>query len=148
MSTTTLASLALLKASMETEGWDVLDMFAPLVEFVGGKCGLRAGFSAADLKAAVQAELGLVLPERALDLLLRRMQRRGLAKRESGLYFVDSWLADPAAIEETRAQLVRRSGDVVEHLRSFVSERNQRMLAVHNAAVLFTDAGLCAEGDA
>ena len=50
MSTTTLASLALLKANIESEGRDVLDMVAPLVEFAGCKSGLAARFSPVALK--------------------------------------------------------------------------------------------------
>ncbi|MCA9626605.1 MAG: hypothetical protein KC766_03010 [Myxococcales bacterium] len=125
MSTTTLASLALLKANIETEGRDVLDMVAPLVEFAGSKRGLTEGFSTADLKKATVDELGLVLPERAIDLILRRMQRRGLASRESGRYSVTSWAIDTVAIEDAQAELLRRSSDVVEHLRTFVGERHQ-----------------------
>ena len=123
VSTTTLASLALLKANVETEGRDVLDMVAPLVEFVGSKAGLIAGFSPAVLKEATLKELGLVLPERAIDLILRRMQRRGLATRDSGLCSVTGWPVDAGAIDDDRAELLRRSSDIVEHLRSFVAER-------------------------
>lgn len=123
MSTTTLASLALLKANIETEGRDVLDMIAPLVEFAGSRADLQASFSSAALKAAALEELGLVLPERAIDLILRRMQRRGLATRDSGLYTVGAWSVDVDAIEDARSELLRRSGDIVENLRSFVGDR-------------------------
>lgn len=123
MSTTTLASLALLKANIETERRDVLDMIAPLVEFVGSKTGLTTGFSSAQLKEATLKELGLVLPERAIDLILRRLQRRGFASRDSGLYTVAMWPVDAGSIEDARSDLLRRSSDVVEHLRSFVAER-------------------------
>lgn len=124
MSTTTLASLALLKANIEIEGRDVLDMIAPLVEFVGSKAGLTGSFSSADLQKATVQELGLVLPERAVDLILRRLQRRGLATRESGLYSVGEWPVDPGAIDDARSDLLRRSGDITEDLRSFVGEQH------------------------
>ncbi len=125
MSTKTLASLALLKANLETEGHDVLDMIAPLVTFVGSKSGLKTNFSSSDLREAVLSELGLALPERAIDLLLHRLQRRGLARREAGRYSVDAWAADTAAVEEAQAGFVRAYADITENLRSFVEERFQ-----------------------
>jgi len=120
VSETTLASLALLKAYIETEGRDVLGMITPLVEYAGSKSNLGPNFSAIELRAETQERLGLVLPERVIDLILRRMQRREVATRESGRYTVTSWEINTDTIEDTQSQLLRRSSEVADRLSSFV----------------------------
>ena len=119
----TLASLALLKANLDADGSDIIDMIVPLVAFAGSSANLRTGFTTTDLKSSVLSELGLVLPERAVDLVLRRLQRQGVATKVARRYSVSTWPIDHHDVEERRSQLIRRACDILENLRAFVKQR-------------------------
>lgn len=122
MSAVTLATLAILKANLDVDGRDVLDMLAPLVAFSISKARLGKDFSASDVKSVVVEVLGLDLPVRAIDRILRRLGKKGQVSRDRGRYYVVEGNVDPVLFEEKRSVLLRRSADVVEGLRSFVSD--------------------------
>ena len=106
-----LATVALLKARLD-EGIDHIDMFMPLI--IDALANLTSNsFTAADAQISLQQRHGLAMPLHTITTLLKRATRKGLLRREAGIY--------------VRLQRVRTSDDI--QLKKKAIEEQHQLLA-------------------
>lgn len=104
MSTATLTSLAILKVHMDA-GRDYLDYLRPFVLQVlfDERLGRISDEHVANL---IRQHFGLVIPSRTIQVVLRRLARRGVLTRSHGVY-IPKDISDPG-IHANRADAVRQ----------------------------------------
>ena len=119
MVTNTLTSLAILKVNID-QGKDYLDYLVPfilqtLVEHDPNP------ITSSMVNRLILDDFGLEIPERTVEIVLRRISRRHPLKRESGTYRLTGDLPDPQ-IGSKRVEAERHIQAVLHGLREFSAE--------------------------
>jgi hypothetical protein len=120
MTQASLVSLAILKVNWDNKGHDYVDNFLPFVAEALRKCAEH--ISVAELQKVIREEFGLVIPQGALNTLLRRAERRGLVIRESGVFTKNGTPVDSNFARE-RQDLLRKQNGLFAKLLEFVRDR-------------------------
>src|SRR5258708_1379300 len=79
-----LATVAFLKARLD-EGVDHIDMFMPLITETVSNLPSNS-FTSADAQELLEQRHGLAMPLHTVTTLLKRATRKGMLKRDFGLY--------------------------------------------------------------
>jgi len=119
MSTATLTSLAMLKVNID-QGGDYLDYLRPFVLQVLVDHRPDPVTSAA-VRQHVVTDFGLEIPERALQLVLKRLARKYPLSKEAGVYRITGGLPDPG-IAPRKAEADRHIQAVITGLIEFSKE--------------------------
>ena len=116
MSTETLTSLAMLKVHAD-QGQDYLDYLRPFI--------LQSlivhepdPITSVVVRDFISRDFGLEIPDRAIQIVLRRLSRRYSIKAEHGVYRIDGELPDPR-IEARKADAIRHIRAVLYGLKEF-----------------------------
>lgn len=116
MASETLTSLAMLKVSID-QGGDYLDYLKPFVlQVLADKKPDPVTDRA--IRELIKAEFGLEIPERALQIVLKRMSKKYPIKKDEHVYRIDGELPSPG-IAAKRANAARHIQTVVSGLVEF-----------------------------
>jgi hypothetical protein len=99
-SSETLSSLAMLKVNADTQGRDYLDYIVPFICYVLDRHRPQHVVDSA-VRLLLKNEFGLDLPVQAVELVLRRLAKRKLLKREHNRYHISGPIP-PGVVEERR----------------------------------------------
>ena len=136
MTNATLTSLALLKVNIDQEK-DYLDYLRPFVLEVLSK---EKPETITDqlVTALIRENIGLVIPQRTVQVVLQRLAKQRLIKKIDGVFQVEGTLPD-SDIAQRRKEAERHISAVVEDFIQFAKER-------HGASQSFDDAitSICA----
>lgn len=116
MSTATLTSLAMLKINID-QGRDYLDYLRPFVLQALAQYPEDA-VTDARIQAALREQFGLEIPERAVQVVLRRLSKQDFLKREQGVYRVAGQLPE-SGLEAQKANADRHIRAVVDDFIAF-----------------------------
>jgi len=119
MSTATLTSLAMLKVNID-QGGDYLDYLRPFVLHVLVDRRPDPVTSAA-VREHVMTDFGLDIPERTLQLVLKRLSRKYPLTKKAGVYRITGELPDPG-IAAKKAEADRHIQAVITDLVEFSKE--------------------------
>lgn len=136
ISNATLTSLAILKVNVD-RGTDYLQYLRPFVSEFLFKCRPES-ITEESVAAYVLAEYGLVIPDRTIKIVLKRLSRQSIISREHGAYQITGQLEDPG-IESTRVQARRNTTATINGIIEFARERGQQQIDEQRAA-----AAICA----
>ena len=116
MSSDTLTSLAMLKVHVD-QGQDYLDYLRPFIlqVLVAHK---PDPVSDTVVRDHIRADFGLEIPERAIQIVLKRLSRQYPLKKEAGVYRITGKLPDPR-INSAKADADRHINAVITGLREF-----------------------------
>lgn len=131
MNQSTLASLAILKVNWDDKGHDYADNFLPFVLEAINESEDRE-ISVPALQKQIREDFGLIIPQGALNTLLRRAERRSAVKREHGVFVR---VAEPALSDfaRERQEVVRKQAALVEKLVLFVQTKYDIVLTSDEA---------------
>ena len=118
-----LTSLAILKVNWDQHGKDYVDNFVPFVTEAVRRCP-QDHVSVTELQDRIREDFGLVIPQGALNTLLRRAARQGYVRREAGV-FVRNLEPIPTGFAAEREGVARQQRALVEKLVSFCRERHR-----------------------
>jgi hypothetical protein len=131
MSTETLTSLAMLKVHVD-QGQDYLDYLRPFILQV--LVTYKPDPVTDDIvRGHICAEFGLEIPERAIQIVLKRLSRQYPLKKGFGVYQITGELPDPR-IGAEKADAVRHINAVIADLRKF-SQSTAKPIANDEEAV-------------
>ena len=116
MSTSTLTSLAILKVNIN-QGRDYLDYIRPFILQVLIDHNPDP-ITVSVISQHIREQFGLEIPERTVEIVLRRISKRHSIKREGGVYRKTGNLPDPQ-IAPKQADAERHIGAVLNGLRQF-----------------------------
>ena len=116
MSTETLTSLAMLKVDVD-RGQDYLDYLRPFIlqVLVAHKPEV---ITDAVVRDFIRADFGLEIPERAVQIVLKRLSRRFSIKKHQGVYRITGELPNPR-IKTKKADATRHINAVISGLSEF-----------------------------
>ena len=116
MSTETLTSLAMLKAHVD-QGQDYLDYLRPFIlqSLIVHEPDPITSVAVRDF---INRDFGLEIPERAIQIVLKRLSRRYPLRAEHGVYRIDGELPNPQ-IESRKAAAIRHIRAVLYRLKEF-----------------------------
>jgi len=117
-----LTSLAVLKVNWDQRGKDYVDNFIPFVAEALRRCP-QDHISVAQLQEVMRDSFGLVIPQGALNTLLRRSERYGYVRHERGVYLrvLDSI---PSTYSAEREAVARQQRALIDKLVAFCRERH------------------------
>ena len=119
MSTATLTSLALLRVTVDHKG-DYLNYLRPFILQV--LCDHKpCEFSGGDVSKYIRDQFGLAIPERTIEIVLKRIARQYSIKKERGKYRMRGGLPDPG-IRQRQAAAERHIAAVLWGLQRFSEE--------------------------
>ncbi|MDD4101113.1 MAG: hypothetical protein PHU80_00595 [Kiritimatiellae bacterium] len=131
MSTATLTSLAMLKVNVD-QGRDYLDYLRPFILQV--LCDHNPSpITDAGVRDFIREDFGLEIPERAVQMVLKRLTRKYPLKRELGVYLISGDLPNPR-IAAGKADADRHIRAVVAGLKD-LSKNTSRPIASDEEAV-------------
>ena len=107
MSTETLTSLAMLKVHVD-RGQDYLDYLRPFILQVL-VAHTPDQVTDAIVRDLIRADFGLEIPDRAVQVVLKRLSRQYPLKKVDGVYRITGKLPDPLLIETWGNTLDRRA---------------------------------------
>ncbi len=116
MNNTTLVSLAMLKVKIDS-GNDYLDYFVPFIIDVLGK-EKPEKVDETITKNLIKEEFGLVIPERTIQILLKRLKKKSYLKKERGLYFLTKSFPT-SQLDCERADAQRRINTVIKDIKLY-----------------------------
>ncbi|MCL4210255.1 MAG: hypothetical protein HRU76_04070 [Phycisphaeraceae bacterium] len=131
MSTATLTSLAMLKVNID-QGKDYLDYLRPFVLQVLVDHPAEP-VTDASVRDHLRDQFGLEIPDRAVQIILRRLTRNGHIRRDTGIYHITGTIPDPG-IALQKANAVRHIQAVVSDLVDF-SKQTPRPFGSDDEAV-------------
>lgn len=121
MKQSTLTSLAILKVNFDDAGHDYADNFLPfVVEAI--RTTEHDEISISALQRDIRESFGLVVPQGALNTLLRRAERKNLVKRAHGVFCRVPGAGNSEFAKE-RADALRQQSALIAKLVSFVQEK-------------------------
>lgn len=118
-----LTSLAVLKVNWDQRGRDYVDNFIPFVAEGLRRCD-QDQVSVSQLQNVMRESFGLVIPQGALNTILRRAERHGYVKRDHGVY-LRSLEAIPGTYAAEREAVARQQRALIDKLVKFCKERHQ-----------------------
>lgn len=111
MSSATLTSLAMLKVNVD-QGRDYLDYLRPFILQV--LCDHKPNpVTDAVVRDHIRSDFGLEIPERAVQMVLKRLSRQHPLTREHGVYHITGELANPGIATE--------KADADRHIRAIIA---------------------------
>lgn len=130
-STETLTSLAMLKVRID-QGKDYLEYLRPFIlqVLVDHK---PDPVTDAGVRDCLRDQFGLEIPERVVQILLKRISRSNLLKRDSGVYHITGPLPNPG-ITAKKSEAKRHITAVVTHLMEF-SKSTAKPISTEDEAV-------------
>ena len=131
MSTETLTSLAMLKVHVDL-GRDYLDYLRPFILQVL-IAHTPARVTDAIVRDLIRADFGLEIPDRAVQVVLKRLSRQYPLKKVDGVYRITGKLPDPR-IGTEKAKAIRHINAVVAGLGEF-SKGTAKPIGSHDEAV-------------
>lgn len=120
MSQASLVSLAILKVNWDNKGHDYVDNFLPFVSEALIKCAEH--ISVSELQKTIREDFGLIIPQGALNTLLRRAERRGLVRRDAGVFKRNN-IALESDFGRDRSDLLRKQTALLAKLLHFGKDR-------------------------
>jgi hypothetical protein len=129
--TETLTSLAMLKVNTD-EGRDYFEYLLPFVRFVLNKSRLDPVTDSAT-QVLIRQEFGLILPAHAVAFVLQRLARRGVLKREHGVFHITEKL-EAAGIEQRRVAARQQQNAIVKNLVKYANEKHGIVLSENEAS--------------
>ena len=130
VSNATLTSLAILKVNID-QGTDYLEYLRPFVlDFLFKH--RPESITEETVAAYILAEYGLVIPNRTIAIVLKRISRESIISRNHGVYRIAGPLQDPR-IESARARARRDINATVNGIIEFARERTKREIDEHRA---------------
>lgn len=110
-STATLTSLAMLKVNID-QGKDYLDYLVPFILqiLVDHK---PDPVTDSVIKDYIRTDFGLEIPERAIQIVLKRLSRKYPLKKEMGVYHITGDLPDP--------EIFRKKAEAERHIRAVIT---------------------------
>ena len=131
MSTETLTSLAMLKVHVD-QGQDYLDYLRPLILQV--LITHRPNpVTDAVVQGLISSDFGLEIPDRSIQIVLKRLSRKYPLKKEQGVYQITGDLPDPR-IGAEKADAIGHINAVISGLVEF-SKGTANPIGSHDAAV-------------
>jgi hypothetical protein len=113
-----MASLALLQVTWDRHQKDFLDHFVPLIAEV-----IRSGepevVSLPSVQFGLQKQFGLHVPQHAIKLLLNRMCKRSMLRKDHGVYLRNLPLLNKYEFRALRADIVEKHDRLVQSLIRF-----------------------------
>lgn len=131
MSTETLTSLAMLKVNVD-QGKDYLDYMRPFIQHVLVKHKPELVKDAA-VRDYIRADFGLEIPERTIQIVLKRLSQQLPLKKENGVYRIVGELPD-TGLGHVKADADRHINAVLTGLCEF-SKSTAKPISTHNEAV-------------
>ena len=130
MAVSTLTSLAYLKVQMG-QGRDYFDYLRPFV-LQAVSDNSAEPITGLATKDAIHESFGLQIPERTVELVLRRIAREQLIRREGGVYFPSNTLEDP----QLRGKISSANHDISAVLNGLIefSKNTKRVLSGYDDA--------------
>ena len=116
----TLTSLAMLKVNLDLRNQDYLDYLVPFVIHVLNKNSPDV-ITDSQTSQWILDDFGLIIPAAAVQLVLRRLTKRKLLKREHGVYFIAADLPEQD-IRSKRAEAKRHIDNVLNALREYAQK--------------------------
>ena len=132
MSTTTLTSLAILKVNVDLGG-DYLNYLSPFVLHVLDNDAPEI-ITDASIRARIAEDFGLDIPERTIQIVLRRIARNYPVERRGGGYRIVGELPD-RGITAKQSEAERHIGAVVRGLQDFSSTTLQPIRSFDDAVL-------------
>lgn len=131
MSTATLTSLAMLKVNID-QGKDYLDYLRPFVLQVLVDHPAEP-VTDASVRDHLRDQFGLEIPDRAVQVVLRRFTKHGYIRRETGVYHITGTIPNPGIAAE-KANAARHIQAIVADLVEF-SKRTPKPFGCDEEAV-------------
>lgn len=131
MSTATLTSLAMLKVNID-QGKDYLDYLRPFVLQVLVDHPAEP-VTDASVRDHLRAQFGLEIPDRAVQVVLRRFTKHGYIRRETGVYHITGTIPHPGIAAE-KANAARHIQAIVADVVEF-SKRTPKPFGSDEEAV-------------
>ena len=131
MSTATLTSLAMLKVNID-QGKDYLDYLRPFVLQVLVDHPAEP-VTDASVRDHLRAQFGLEIPDRAVQVVLRRFTKHGYIRRETGVYHITGTIPNPGIAAE-KANAARHIQAIVADVVEF-SKRTPKPFGSDEEAV-------------
>ena len=119
MSTNTLTSLAILRVQVNLKG-DYLTYLEPFILQILTDCGVDVVTIECITDSLIQ-RFGLAIPERTVEIVLRRITRRKILTRDSGEFRISGSIPDPQMVSK-QAEAERHIQSVVNGVRRFSLE--------------------------
>ena len=119
MPTNTLTSLAILRVNID-QGKDYLDYLRPFILQILSDHDIDP-ISTGVICRLLREQFGLEIPERTIEILLKRLSTRRLIKRDNYVYRKAGPLPDPQ-VNSKRAEAARHIESLVHGLRQFSQE--------------------------
>ena len=111
MPTNTLTSLAILRVQVNQKS-DYLTYLNPFILQILADCGVDVVTIDYITDSLIQ-RFGLVIPERTVEIILKRITRRNFLARDSGEYRITGSIPDP--------QMVSKQADAERHIQSVIN---------------------------
>lgn len=115
-----LTTLAILKVNQE-EGLRHLESFTPFVLHCLSHSGV-AQISTSPLRAAIQTEFDIELPQAVLKRILNSVTATGKVRLENGIYMADLSRLGENDLSPLITEVGRRRGELIDALRTFAHE--------------------------
>jgi len=128
----TIVSLAILKANADILHKDYIENFVPLV----AQCIKEQAeevVSVIEVQRSLKDKFGLDLPYSVIDTILRRVKRAKYTRRAQGVYFRNEQELEKLNFQDIQIQLVIQYDKIVELLRSFCEEEYGRKISTQDA---------------
>ena len=122
MTTRTLTSLAILKVNIN-RNIDYLDYLLPFISQVIIDNSIDQIDNIISIRNHIREDFGLEIPERTIEIVLRRMAKRQLIKRESHSFIRTDNLTDPG-ISSARKTVEHEIQTVLDELKKFSKTTN------------------------
>ena len=110
----------MLKVNADTQGRDYLDYIVPFICYVLDRHRPQEVVDSA-VRSLLKTDSGLSLPVQVVELVLRRLARRRLLKRQHNRYHISGPIPI-GLLEERRAAARRQQSVVLNRLREFASK--------------------------
>jgi hypothetical protein len=118
-----IASLAILKVNWD-QGCDYIENFVPFA----AECLRGAGDaqrSLSEIRSGISEEFGLTIPRGALETIMRRVVRKGYARRQAKMYYPNAEALATLDVSRMRADVLRQLGALVGKLVRFIASHYQ-----------------------
>lgn len=127
----TLTSLAMLKVTID-QGGDYLEYFKPFVLHVLNKYHPDPVVDS-KIKEYILSDFGLEIPERTIQIVIKRLSKKYPLRKQEGVYRIDGRLPDPG-IDKRRAEATRHIDKVISGLIEF-SQRTGSPISDKSVAI-------------
>ena len=131
----TLVSLAMLKVNADVGGADYIDYLRPFVAHALSKINATST-TVEEVHAIVRQEFGLLIPRRAIEIVLGRLGRSGLVERRDRAFVIHASRLHAEDLTTARSEALRRENVVVNALTAFANRHNASWTADHAVKAL------------